>query len=149
MLNELIEKDLVAFYQEAPSSWQDAIKLSCAKLIEHEYITEEYSNEIIASVEKFGPYIVIIPDVAMPHANPSSPGVLGTAIAMTKFKEDIKFFDQENNEEKNAKLFFTLAAKDSDHHLNNITQLMELLSDEDLLEKLKDVNSIDELKVIL
>lgn len=149
MLKKLFEQDLIAFPDVQPGDWKEAIAMSCTRLLDQGIINRDYVQEIIASVEKYGPYIVIIPEVAMPHADPHSPGVFGTAIAMTKFKEEVVFYDQEAQEEKPAKLFFTLAAKDADAHLENISQLTDLLTDEEMVEKLKAVQSLAELKELI
>lgn len=46
---------------------------------------------------------------------------------------------------KDAALFFTLAAVDEEEHLKNMRQLFLILSDEELLEKLAQANTAEEL----
>ncbi|MBG9981499.1 PTS sugar transporter subunit IIA [Aerococcaceae bacterium DSM 111020] len=149
MLTYFKDNDLVYYPDKNPENWQEAIRLCCMKLEEHGYITGQYIEEIIASVEKHGPYIVIVPQVAMPHAEASSEGVLGTAISFTKFSKPVIFYDEEYQEEKPATLFFTLAAKNPDEHLENITKLMELLSDDTIVEKLLETRTLDEYMTLI
>ncbi len=142
LLKDIVEGNRCAFYKEA-SDWKDAIKKSCAPLVTAGCATEEYAQRIIECVEELGPYIVIIPGLAIPHSTNGSPGVRKTAVAFAKFENPVHF--DENDHEKDAVLFFTLAAVDEDEHLNNMRQLFLILSDEELLEKLMQVNSAEDL----
>lgn len=104
MLKHLQENDLVLYVQERPASWKEAIQVSCQKLEEKGIVTKAYAQDIILSLEEHGPYIVLIPDVAMPHAPTTSKGILGTGVSLTVFKDDVVFYD--NDEKKTARLFY-------------------------------------------
>ena len=140
----MLNKDLVEITDREPKDWQDALKIAAEKLVEHNYIKEAYIDEIIQNVKDNGPYIVIVPGVAMPHANAKSDNVLGTAIGFTKFNKSVNF-----GPDSHAKLFFTLAAKDPNEHLKNIGELSDMLMTDGLIEKLMDVQNIDDLKKII
>jgi len=88
-------------------------------------------------------YIVIVPGLAIPHSTKGSPGVQKTSIAFAKFETPVRF--DENDLDKDAALFFTLAAVDEEEHLKNMRQLFLILSDEELLEKLAQANTAEEL----
>lgn len=94
-------------------------------------------------MEELGPYIVIVPGLAIPHSIKGSPGVQKTSIAFAKFETPVRF--DENDLDKDAALFFTLAAVDEEEHLKNMRQLFLILSDEELLEKLAQANTAEEL----
>lgn len=113
------------------------------------YITDDYIQDIIRCVDRYGPYIVIVPGVAMPHASEESQGVHGTAISFTKFDEPVSFFDQETGETKEANLFFTLAAKDQTSHLQHISQLMDLLTKEGMIGALQASRNLDDYRQII
>ena len=149
MLNYFKENNLMHYPSKQPENWEEAIRISCEKLVENNYITESYIDEIIDSVYEYGPYIVIVPQVAMPHAKPDNPGVLDTGISFTKFPREVNFVDLNKNEVLPATLFFTLAAKNSDEHLKNIMELMELLNDEEMIPKLLETNSLKDYKKLL
>ena len=149
MLNYFLKNHLVDYVHQEPKNWQEAIQLSCQTLLNQGYIKEDYVSDIIECVEKYGPYIVIVPGVAMPHASEESNGVIGTAISFTKFDNPIVFYDKENDEEKEASLFFTLAAKDPNSHLEHISDLMELLTKEGMIEALQESNNIEDYKSII
>ncbi|MCH4168979.1 MAG: PTS sugar transporter subunit IIA [Streptococcaceae bacterium] len=147
MLNYFIDNDLVRFVDEQPVDWEQAIRISCEMLVEKKFITDAYIEEIVDGVRKYGPYIVIIPGVAMPHSTDKSEGVLGTAVSFTKFPKKVYF--EAGNEEKQAKLFFTLAAKDADAHMENIANLSEMLMTDGLVEKLEEIGSVEALREII
>ena len=67
MLREFVEKKHVKFADSAPD-WREAIRMSCEVLEADGTIEENYKEDIIACVEKYGPYIVIAPNIAMPHS---------------------------------------------------------------------------------
>lgn len=145
LLNELVEKKLTC-YEESFDDWKEAIRGNAKPLIAQGYIEDEYVKAVIACVEKYGPYIVIAPNIAMPHSTEGAPGVLKTGIGFMKVEQPVHF-DPEDPE-KDARLFFMLASNDSDTHLNNMMQLAEMLSDDDLVADLLTVkNDEDLLKV--
>ena len=137
MLRYFYDNDLVRIADKQPDNWQEAIRISCENLIDKAIINESYVEEVIAAVETYGPYIVIVPGVAMPHSTDKSEGVFGTAIAFTKFKDKVYF--EAGNEEKQAKLFFTLAAKNPDEHMTNIANLSDLLMTDGVIDALENI----------
>lgn len=147
LLEDCLKNDLVDIRENSDLTWQDAVRISGNKLVEHGYIKSGYLDEIIDNVNRNGPYIVIVPGVAMPHAMAESENVLGTAIGFTKFSNPVQF--DPDNSETQAQLFFTLAAKDSDQHLKNISELSELLMSDGLIDKLIAVKSIEDLKSLV
>lgn len=149
MLKYFKENNLVNYVIEQPDSWQEAVRISCQTLVNKEIITEEYVDEIINNIVINGPYIIIADQIAMPHAAADSPGVKGTAVAYTKFPEEVIFYNEETDEELPATLFFTLAAEDAEAHLQNITKLMDLLLDEEAVEKLLETESLADFEKLL
>lgn len=80
MLTYFWEQELIHYPDKEPVSWQEAIQESCLILLQKHIIDQSYVDEIIQCVETFGPYIIIAPEVAMPHSSEESAGVFGTAI---------------------------------------------------------------------
>ncbi|EOL46577.1 PTS sugar transporter subunit IIA [Enterococcus caccae] len=147
MLKYFYANDLIRFCEETPDNWEEAIILSCQTLLEKGIITQQYIEEIVECVQKYGPYIVIVPGVAMPHSSEESAGVLGTAISFTKMSQDVVF--EAENSEKNARLFFTLAAKNSEEHVENISKLSEMLMTDGVIDALMAVETIEEYKKVM
>lgn len=138
MLREFVEKKHYKF-AEAAGDWREAIRMSCEALETDGTVEGIYKEDIIACVEQYGPYIVIMPDVALPHTQEGARGVHDTAISFMKLEQPVSF--DEEDPEKDARLFFTLASCNPDQHLANMTKLSELLMNEDVVAALLEVST--------
>ncbi|MDR0569225.1 MAG: PTS sugar transporter subunit IIA [Spirochaetaceae bacterium] len=138
LLKELVDKKLCRFAGSV-SSWQDSIRASCIILEEKGIVGKEYAEEIINCVRENGPYIVLMPGIALPHSMENSPNAFGTAIAFTKLAEPVSFDDSDPG--KKASVFFTLAATDNDLHLKNMRKLFKMLTDDALVADLQNAAS--------
>ncbi len=142
MLREFVEKKHFKFAEEA-NTWQEAIRMSCEPLLKDGTIEEAYVDCIVENVEKYGPYIVIIPNVAMPHSQISAVGVNDTAITFMKLEKAVSF--DENDREKDAMLFFTVASCNPEQHMNNIVKLAGIFENEPLINELLEAKDSDDL----
>ena len=142
MLKQFVENKHCKFAKSA-TDWKDAIRMSCEVLEADGTVEENYKEDIIACVEKYGPYIVIMPNVALPHSQEGAKGVHKTAISFLKLEEPVSF--EEGNEDMNAQLFFTLASCNSEQHLANMSKLSELLSNEDVIKELETAKNEEDL----
>ncbi|MGB2512795.1 PTS sugar transporter subunit IIA [Leuconostoc suionicum] len=147
MLKYFHDNDLVRIYDETPQDWREALRIASENLKEKGIITDAYINEIIKNVEVNGAYIVIVPGVVLPHALATGPGVLGTGIGFAKFSEMVSF--EAGNPEKQGKLFFTLAAKNEEQHLENIQNLMTLLMTDGMIEALSNIETLDDFNQVM
>lgn len=145
MFRELIEKKHTVFANEA-KDWQDAIRLACSPFVKDGTVEPEYAEDVIRCVQKYGPYIVLFPGVAMPHSQEGGPLVHGTGISFMRLVATVSF-DPEDPE-KWADLFFAIAANDPAVHLENIKSLMDVLQNEELLEQLRAVSCDEELLAV-
>lgn len=142
MLREFVEKKHYKFAESAPS-WQEAIRMSCESIEADGTVDPNYKEDIIKCVEKYGPYIVIMPNVAMPHSQEMAEGVHKTEIAFMKLEQPVSF--EEGNPEMDAKLFFTLASCNPEQHLANMQRLSELLMNTDAIEALLEAKTKEDL----
>ncbi|MBM6822528.1 PTS sugar transporter subunit IIA [Fusobacterium mortiferum] len=129
---------------EKVESWEKAIEVGAFPLVKDKKIKFNYIENMIKNIEELGPYIILIPGVAMPHARPDE-NVLESSISLLKVNEGVKF--SENTDK--VYLMFCLAAKDSSSHIEIIEKLMEVLSDEEKIEKLIKAKTKEELKSFL
>lgn len=146
MFKEIIEKGYYRF-EDSFDNWEDAITASYQPLLSDGTVEPSYIEAVIACIKKYGPYIVIVPDIAMPHSTEGAVGCHGTAITYMKVKKAVDF--DENDPDKKARLFFSLAAVDHEEHLENIQQLMETLSNEEYVNELLQADTIDELRCVV
>lgn len=143
MLNEIIEKKRYSFH-DGFDNWEDAVKASCKPLIKEGAIEPEYADSIIDSIKKFGPYIVIAPNICIPHAQEGK-GVNETAICFMRTEKPVHFSD---DPEHNANLFFVLASTDNEKHMQNLVNMVGLIEDENIVQKLMNSTCVEDLKEI-
>lgn len=127
---------------ESIESWEKAIELASKPLLEKNKIEERYVESMIDNINKLGPYVVLMPRIAMPHSRPES-GVIESCMSLLKINTGVAFSKDKNKEKVN--IIFILGAKDNDSHLELITQLTDLLEDEDKIENIilaEDENKI-------
>ncbi len=122
------------------NSWEESIRLAAKPLLDNEYINSNYIEAIINNVKNNGPYIVVAPKIALPHAR-SEEGVKKTGFCIAKLDTPIMYPDN-----KEVSLLICLAAKDSSDHIDILTYLSEFLTDDERMEKALLCNSLEELK---
>ena len=143
MFKEMVEKKHYTF-QQGFDDWKDAVRAACQPLLADGTIEDIYPEEIIKKVEELGPYIVIAPDICIPHAQEGL-GVHETAISFMKTETPVRFAD---DGEHDARLFFVLASTDNAVHLKNLGDMAEALSDDELVAKLLKAKTPEELAAL-
>lgn len=136
MLSSYINENLIRLNVLA-TDWEDAIRKSASALLENNKITEAYIDAMVESKRSFGPYIVITKHVALPHARPEM-GAKELAIGIATLKNPIEFGNKDNDP---VKYVFCLSAKDSESHIQAMSELAELLDREEfynILDNAKD-----------
>lgn len=142
LLKQIVDNNHFLFVDEFPS-WQDSIYGAAKPFLDDGTVEKAYLDKIIENVNEFGPYFVIMPDVAMPHSTLGGVGVNKTAIGFCKVKKPVVF--DPADETKNARLFFTLAAVDNDKHLKNMQMLSEMLMKDGIIEDLLSAETKEDL----
>lgn len=121
----LIDNNSIKLHQSA-SNWQEAIKIGTDMLIASGAVEPRYYDTIIRCINEMGPYIILAPGLAMPHARPED-GVNRTAFALVTLKEPVYF----DGEDEPVDVFITLAGSDSDQHMQGLMEITQVLDDSD------------------
>ena len=90
---------------------------------------------MIENVEKLGDYIILVPNVAMPHARPEL-GAKGTGASFLKLNEPVMF-----GEGKKVQLIICLATKNNEEHLLLLQNISYLIDEEEKVASLLGTNS--------
>ena len=128
--------------EDTVENWEVAVKLAAKPLVAKGKIDKKYIQSMIENINKFGFYVNLTDDVAMPHSRPED-GVKDTGLSLLKLNNPVKFG------EKDISLVFVLAAKDNSSHVDILKELSDLLDDDEKIEKLKSTKKILELNEIL
>lgn len=124
---------------EEIANWKEAVLISTGILLRNRYITERYVDKIFENIETMGPYMVLSPELLMPHARPED-GALKTGISLLKLNKPVEFFGNE------ISIVVTLSSTDSNSHIDYIQKLVTLLNEEEKYMEL--LNSRDKKEVI-
>lgn len=135
---KLLPENFIEVAEEI-TNWKDAILMSTGILLKNRYITERYVDKIFENIETMGPYMVLAPELLMPHARPED-GALKTGISLLKLNKPVEFFGNE------ISIVVTLSSIDSNSHIDYIQKLVTLLSEEEKYMEL--LNSRDKKEVI-
>lgn len=119
------------------ADWQAAITLAGEALVAGGVTTDDYTAEMIAAVDKLGPYIVIAPGLAIAHSRPS-PAVLRAGLSWITLDQPVSFGHKKNDP---VSLVIGLAAPDHEGHLEMMQALASVLMNAELLDALKAANS--------
>ncbi|PSK96571.1 PTS system ascorbate-specific IIA component [Murinocardiopsis flavida] len=132
-LAELLPTDSIATGTTA-DDWRGAVRAAGALLVGAGATTAEYTDEMLATVDTHGPYIVIAPGLALAHARPS-PAVLRTAMSWASLAKPVEFGHPQNDP---VRLVVGLAAVDQDGHRSALARLARMLADPARLAALTD-----------
>ena len=130
---------------DSVSDWKQAIRLSAQPLLAKETITEDYIQAIFNSHQKLGPYYVLAPGLAMPHARPEQ-GVIKNGVSLLHIKQGV-FFDAEENDP--IYVVIMLCAISGDEHINMITALADIFSDDKRLSALLKASSMEAIQTVI
>ncbi|WP_099159655.1 BglG family transcription antiterminator [Virgibacillus ndiopensis] len=136
MLNELLTESTIQL-EDHVSNWEEAISVAAQPLLSQHSITQEYVQAMIDNVNELGPYVVIAPNIALPHARPEA-GVQRLGMSLLRLKDPVHFSDKEKHR---VRLIIVLAAIDNQTHLKALSQLTEMLSNEENVQHLIDSTS--------
>lgn len=140
MLKDLLIKETIATNVNA-ATWEEAVRKGGRLLLSEGYIEEEYIDAMINTVKELGPYIVIAPNIAMPHANAKN-GVNKIGISLITLKEPINFGHAENDP---VKIVICLAAIDHSSHIKALAELVNYLNNKEFIEFLKKETSVEKI----
>nr|WP_263314196.1 BglG family transcription antiterminator [Mammaliicoccus sp. Marseille-Q6498] len=104
----------------------EAIKESVQTLVDSKHVNEQYGQDIIHHLDKFGPYMVIGPNIALLHSNFENVNV-PVSMAIVHFENGIQFGHERFDP---VKVVVLLATSQPQIHLNALGQLSQLIMDD-------------------
>lgn len=125
-------------------SWEEAIEDAAHPLVECGSIDELYVHRMIESVNKLGPYIVIMPGLALAHAAPGE-GVNKSALSLALFDSDIQFHCDNDP----VRIVMCLACTDPEAHVARLQRVAEKLLEDGFLDALLSCESAEALYALI
>lgn len=138
-----MEKKLIKIIDQK-MDWKEAIREGVGLLSTNNYCGSQLSEEIIKSVEKHGPYFIIMPGVALAHAEPTKHNYK-IGISLIKFNQVISFSDEKRHD---INLLFTLSAVDANSHLDILVKFSNLFTEqENLVEEIIKCQTLEQIEI--
>ena len=122
---ERIEMDYPA------KDWEDAIRCAGKLLYDTNTVTEQYVEEMVSSVKKHGPYIVVCKGMALPHAD-CSKGAIKEAASFVRLKTPIEFGSVYNDP---VRYVIGMSIKSAESINQAIYDMMKIFGDENNMNK--------------
>ncbi len=139
MLQDVLTAESISLDVEA-RDWTDAVKAAGALLVRCGYVEERYVDEMVRMVHRLGPYMLVAPGVALPHARPED-GVRKVGASMVRLSRPVTFPGREDNP---IDLLIAFAADGSNYHVAIIAEIAALLSDARSVARIRSARTIDE-----
>lgn len=134
-VENMLSLDNIRIYDHA-DNWVDAISKAVTPLVENGFVEQRYIQGIIDNTNQYGPYYVLAPEIALPHARPEQ-GVLKKQLGVTLLRHPVKF----SADGYDVRLLITLAAADNQGHLEALKALSEIMMDEDRIRQILDAKT--------
>ena len=130
LLEKAFGKGSILLNQTA-ADWQQAVRLAGSGLEASGCTTANYTDAMIATILELGPYSVIAPGLAMPHARPDE-SVLHIGMSLVTLANPVDFGSTNDP----VRVVFALAARDHDKHLELLSEFAGKASDPDFVNSL-------------
>jgi mannitol operon transcriptional antiterminator len=143
-LTDMLPRDMIAL-KVSVGDWQEAVRVAGKLLVDSGAAEPRYVPAMIRMVEEIGPYIVIAPGIAIPHARPEE-GAKKSSLSFVTLDPPVNFGNEHNDP---VSIVIAFAAPRKEGHLEALKEVARLLEDSDRVERLKQASSVDEVLEII
>lgn len=144
LLQDLLSEDNVSFHYPA-ETWEDVIRHGGQLMVDAGFTEPTYTEAMIEVVREMGPYIVLAPGLAMPHARPEM-GAKQVGTALVTLEKPVDFGSPENDP---VSVAVFLCAPNKDEHIQLLTDIATLFEDEEFLDASANFESIEDVQQFL
>lgn len=123
---------------------EDAIRQAGGLLVRAAAAADDYVEAMVQGYRTLGPYIVIAPQVAMPHARPDAGG-LGSGLALLRLAEPVVFGHPENDP---VRVVIPIVAVDPGVHIDLLRALSTTLVQPDAMRTILTSNDPQEIATL-
>lgn len=123
------------------TGWEEAVKQAGELLERAGAINAAYTQAMIDMVKQLGPYIVVMPGVALAHARPEG-NVSRDSIAIVTYPEGVSFGNPSNDP---VYVVFAIAARTDQDHLTVFQALAKFIAEEENVARLRTAKQFEEI----
>lgn len=139
-----MEKKLVSLDVEVKDA-EEAIRAAGRLLVDSGAAESSYVEAMLTAFRDKGPYIVIAPHIALPHAKAEN-GVNTASVSFVRLKRPVAFGHPENDP---VELVFALGSSSSSDHIALLRRLTGLLNEPANVEALKAAKTAEEVRALI
>jgi mannitol/fructose-specific phosphotransferase system IIA component (Ntr-type) len=125
--------------------WESAVRAVGKLMHSTGCVEERYIDAMIDTVNELGPYIVIAPGIAMPHALPEK-GVIEPCMAILTLDPPINFGNPDNDP---VHIVIAFGAVDQNQHVDALRQMASVLSNEQNVQAIGNARSEQDILEIM
>ncbi|MCK5635669.1 MAG: PTS sugar transporter subunit IIA [Anaerolineales bacterium] len=123
------------------SSWEQAVEEAGAVMVRANLVEARYVDAMKNTLRELGPYSVIAPGIAMPHARPED-GVIQTGFSLVTLQKPVTFGNTENDP---VDILLAFSASDKDQHITALKEISIFLSNDGLMRRVRTAKSNEQL----
>lgn len=131
-----LNKDLIELDVDVKTA-EEAIRIAGSLLEKQNKIKTSYIDAMVKGYHEIGPYIVLAPGIAIPHARPEY-GVNETCISVIRLKNETVFGHPTNDP---VKLVCAIGGVDNISHIGMLQALSSVLGNQEKYQKLLEETS--------
>jgi ascorbate PTS system EIIA or EIIAB component len=120
---------------------EEAIRQAGALLVADNKVEERYIDAMVKGFKDVGPYIVIAPLIAVPHARPEH-GVLEQGVSLVRLKTPVVFGHPTNDP---VQIVCAICGTDSTSHIGMLQSLAAVLGNKEKLETILTTKNKEEI----
>lgn len=125
--------------------WRAAVRLAGSLLVDAGAAEERYVDAMIRTVEELGPYVVLAPGIAVPHARPEH-GAVQVGFSVLVLRTPVKFGAKDNDP---VDLVFGFATPSAEAHTAALQKLATFLEEADNVDALRGAGTADDVLRLL
>jgi mannitol/fructose-specific phosphotransferase system IIA component (Ntr-type) len=127
------------------SEWEDAVRAAGRLLLDCGAVEERYIEAMVETTKELGPYIVIAPGIAIPHARPED-GAKQVCFVALQLEPAVEFGNPDNDP---VQLVIGFSSPDTTAHIQMLATLARAIGQEDILERVSNAQTAEDLVSIL
>lgn len=125
---------------------EEIIKIGGELLLKNNMVSASYVQSMVEAYRELGSYIVIAPNIAMPHTSKEY-GALKTGVSLLTLSKPVNFGNEYNDP---VFLVFCIAnAGEHEELLAILESIVKIGSDETIKNQLRNAGSIEEIETII
>lgn len=140
MLKDFLNEKTIKLNVEA-KNWEEAVRIGGKLLVENGMAESRYIDAMVNGVKDIGPYIVIAPGFAMPHARPES-GALKPGFSLLTLNKPVEFGNKENDP---VYLVVCVCSPDSNSHIKALSELVQFLDNDENIDLIRNAKLPEEI----